>query len=234
MLRAHRRNTAALDLRLKPWKLLMSDEADELQKQMDRIAEHRQNERKGDTDSATNVYQGTHSEACAIGSGHMRAVLESGRIRVANSAMDAITLLQGLRGQCDVIITDPPYGFNTNEDNAKLAPLYAEGIDSMICALRPEGQLVIAVPDWSYTGRRLPEYTRRDFIAWQVLVAARKCKREVIQAASQILGAAGSPKPPYYWESEKALRRLILHFRFRQSPSEFFQQRIWPAVTVGT
>jgi tRNA G10 N-methylase Trm11 len=234
MLRAHRRNTAALDLHLKPWKLLMSDEANELHEQLSRIAQHRWYEQLGANDRPLNVYQGTHSLACSLGSGYMREVLASGRVRAANSCTDAIALLKGLQGKCDVILTDPPYGFNTNDDNAKLARLYADGIDAMICALRPEGQLVIAVPDWSYTGRHLPEFSRPDFITHQVLSSARKSNREVIQSAIQIPNATGLLKPPYYWESEKALRRRILHFRFRRSPSEFLQQRIWPVISMCT
>jgi hypothetical protein len=234
MLRAHRRNTTAPDFRVKAWKLLLSNEAVQLHEQLQRIALHRTNEQRGDSLSALNVYQGTHSKACSVGSGYMRTVLESGRVKAANSVNDAITMLKDLPAQCDLIITDPPYGFNTNDDNTKLARLYADAIDTMICALRPEGQLVIAVPAWSYTGRHLPEYTRHDFITHQVLVAARKFNREVIHTASQTPSAAGSLEAPYYWESEKALRRLVLHFRFRRSPSEFLQRRIWPLVTLGT
>jgi hypothetical protein len=234
MLRAHRRNSAALELHLKSWKLLMSEEADELHEQLERIAGNRSYEQAGNTDDSLNVYQGTHSMACSIGSGYMRGVFKSRRVEVANTVTDALALLAQLQGCCDVVITDPPYGFNTNEDNTNLARLYADCIEAMICALRTEGQLVIAVPDWSYTGRHLPEYAKPEFITHQVLVAARKFKREVVQTATQIPSVAGLVRPPYYWEAEKTLRRLILHFRLRRLPSEFAQQRIWPGGTILT
>lgn len=233
MLRAHRRNTAALNLRAKPWHLLMSDEAADLSEQLEEIAKQRHYEEAGESDKAINIYLGTHSKACSVGSGYMRMILSSNRVHQQICSQDALLLLQQLTGQCDLIVTDPPYGFNTHDDSAKLAQLYAKGIEAMICALRAEGQLIIALPDWSYTGRHLPKYARPDFITHQVLVCARKSRREVVQAGSQMSNEARFVMPSYYWESEKALRRAILHFRFRPAPGESFQREIWQTAELN-
>lgn len=117
------------------------------------------------------------------------------------------------RSHFDLIISDPPYGFNTDQDTHELAKLYASFLRKSIGALTDHGQLVIALPDWSHTGRRLPVIILKDFVINQVLMIAEAVNREVIQLASQTPQTVGSP--PYYWESEKALRRAILHFRFR-------------------
>ncbi len=113
----------------------------------------------------------------------------------------------------DVIVSDPPYGFNTQEDTQHLAVVYASFLKKAIGALADDGQLIIALPDWSHTGRRLPAFVLKDFVINQVLMIANACEREVIIPASPSPRAVGAA--PYYWESEKALKRAILHFLFR-------------------
>ncbi|MGP8175235.1 MAG: hypothetical protein ACLP7O_11910 [Terracidiphilus sp.] len=114
----------------------------------------------------------------------------------------------------DLIITDPPYGFNTIEEREALAEVYSSFLRMAVRALKDGGQLVLALPDWSHTGRRLPAFILKDFITHQILVIAEDEGREVINSADQIPKTV--PTAPYYWESEKALRRAILHFRFRK------------------
>jgi hypothetical protein len=111
----------------------------------------------------------------------------------------------------DIIICDPPYGFNTNEDVQMLADLYSEFIMSSISALRRGGHLIIVLPAESYTGRQLPYCTNVGLFTSQVLAKSRVIKRRLFVPVS------GIPDPrlraPYYWEAERALRRSILHFR---------------------
>jgi hypothetical protein len=117
---------------------------------------------------------------------------------------------------CDIIITDPPYGFNTDEDPDSLANLYAESLLKMIGALRDNGQLVLCLLDRSHTGRRSPFFSHKEIIIQQVLAVADKMRREVITPAFAVPHQREIFRPPYYWESERALRRAILHFKFRR------------------
>lgn len=112
----------------------------------------------------------------------------------------------------DVIICDPPYGFNTAEDNSQLASLYDKFLDAAIDALKNNGQLIICLPAESYTGRDLPFCTRSDLVSRQILVKAYKKDRLVYRRADSL--PYSWLAPPYYWESERALKRTILHFRF--------------------
>jgi 23S rRNA G2445 N2-methylase RlmL len=113
----------------------------------------------------------------------------------------------------DVIICDPPYGFNTTEDQTGLADLYSEFLHSAVMALRDKGHLVICLPAESYTGRNLPYCTRSNIVANQVLVKARELRKEIYRPARSVPNSVCLP--PYYWKSEKALRRTILHFRIK-------------------
>ncbi len=116
---------------------------------------------------------------------------------------------------CDVIVADPPYGFNTTEEIKRLAELYSTMVDKMILALKKKegGQIVIAVPDWSHTGRQLPLFALKDLLTQQLIIAA-KSRRKMVKACPN-LAAPHLSVSPYYWESERALRRAILHFVIR-------------------
>ncbi len=156
------------------------------------------------------TYQGSYSSGLSINRHYIGALSKSlpGRIAVGDCRE------WEPQGLFDVIVTDPPYGFNTNEDRQLLADVYSSFLRKAIDHLEEGGQLVLALPDWSHTGRQLPAFALKDFVAHQVLVVAEELKREVIHSGVQIPKTVGVP--PYYWESEKALRRAILHFRFRK------------------
>jgi tRNA G10 N-methylase Trm11 len=112
----------------------------------------------------------------------------------------------------DLILCDPPYGFNTSEDGGQLAALYCEFVDHAIKSLKAMGQLILCLPAESYTGRNLPHCTRSDLVSRQIIVKAHQQGRKVYSPVRSI--PLASLSPPYYWESERALRRTILHFRF--------------------
>lgn len=111
----------------------------------------------------------------------------------------------------DIILCDPPYGFNTTEDDGKLARLYNEFIDQALRALNPGGHLILCLPAESYTGKDLPYCTNSSLVVKQVLLKAQELKLELIHPARDLPSKLFTP--PYYWEAERALRRVILHFQ---------------------
>lgn len=113
----------------------------------------------------------------------------------------------------DVIVADPPYGFNTEESVEELARLYNIMIRKLIESLREGGQLVITLPERSYIGRRSPFFTHKEIVSQIILREAYRRGLEMMKASVPEPGALF--RPPYYWRAERALSRSILHFRFR-------------------
>lgn len=114
----------------------------------------------------------------------------------------------------DIIVTDPPYGFNTIEETETLADLYGEVIPVLVRGLRENGKLVVCLPAMSYIGRQLPYCTLPGLVTAQILSAAHEAKRQVVAPASSLPSPRGFFSPPYYWHSERALTRVILVFQF--------------------
>lgn len=111
----------------------------------------------------------------------------------------------------DVIICDPPYGFNTSESTTGLGQLYSEFIESALGALRNKGHLIICLPKESFTGQGLPYCTRPNVVINQVLVKSRAMDKAVYVVGESVPNTLFSP--PYYWVADKALERIVLHFR---------------------
>lgn len=180
------------------------------------ILQARQAASSGDSPPNVEVFRGKYSPSCSAPVTIYRRALRNLKSRAWVHCMDALRLLRERRGVCDLIITDPPYGLNTEIPPDALAELYEKVIDAMILALSAQGQLVLALPDWSHIGRQVPFFTTRKFITQQILAAAQRRGREVIQTAYAFPSPIGAFRPPYYWESDRALRRAIIHFRFKQ------------------
>ena len=96
-----------------------------------------------------------------------------------------------------------------------LAQLYRDVIAVMLRALKDEGQIILALPDRSYTGRQVPNFVTKQIVTHQLLAAAEQQGLEVFEEAYSVPSPGQSLRAPYYWESERALRRAILHFRIR-------------------
>jgi hypothetical protein len=213
------------------WEFAYANQSRHLAGQIGLLAEVR-----GHEESATisqvgyfNIFQGKYSLGCTVARERLAELLLQVKSESHNSTgtlemgifdvlADENSSNSSLKpGSCDVIITDPPYGFNTDDDLEALALLYSQAIEKMIRALKDDGQLVLCLLDRSHTGRRSPYFTHKELITQQVLAFAERTvpKREVIMPAYAVPKQRDLFRPPYYWESERALRRAILHFRIR-------------------
>lgn len=152
------------------------------------------------------VYNGRYSRATAINFRRLRRLgVKSIRIGRAEEII----------GPFDLIITDPPYGFNTNEDLSDLAAVYTDFLRASLESLKDNGQIVICLPEISHTGRKSPFFTHKEVFTKQLLSIAEDLGLEVVLPGKIVPNPKNLYSPPYYWESERALRRTILHFRVR-------------------
>jgi hypothetical protein len=153
------------------------------------------------------TFEGLYSTSCAV---EPRLSGPADRIEVADALIHPLE-----PNSCDVIITDPPYGINTDMSAKDLAELYARAIPDLIRALKPVGQLMFCLPERSYIGRNSPFFTHKEMVIQQILEAARELDREVWIPAQSAPVPTSLYRPPFYWESERALARSIIHFHIR-------------------
>lgn len=211
-LRTHRRTLAARERDEKDWQEAFQGEAGLLISQMQNLIELRERQELGKPLGNSLIsFPGKYSEACCIAARFYRDIDfgTAGPVRTAD-------VRNFPEGTCDVIVTDPPYGLNSEMSRRDLAVLYQDMFIALIRGLRDDGHLVFALPDWSHIGRQIPFFMTKQFVTQHILALAEKENREIVQTAYTVPSPGDAFRPPYYWESDRALRRAILHFRIRK------------------
>lgn len=218
VLRTLRRHIPGFDRHSKEWGMAFRKEAHALLSQVIKLRSLRERSSM-DPFSAEPLleFQGQYSRAVSVHEAWLRETAQR-RELISVKVQDIRDLKPD---SCDLIITDPPYGFNTAGGVIKLAELYSDAMRIMILALKNNGQLVFAVPDWSHTGRQLASFTFREFITQQILATAADLGRVVVNPAYTVPPPSQLFRAPFYWESDRALRRAILHFKIRNDISTF-------------
>jgi len=117
--------------------------------------------------------------------------------------------------QYDLIITDPPYGFNTDDSAIELSAFYKKFIAKLIKALKNNGQLIMALPDRSNSGRISPYFTHKEIVIQNILNICNENEFSLYSLANTVPNNL-LYRPPYYWQSEKALKRSIIHFKIKR------------------
>jgi hypothetical protein len=87
-------------------------------------------------------------------------------------------------------------------------------VKNFLRLLNDAGQIVMALPDKSFSGKFSPFFTHKEMVVQQFITEAQNLKKEIVTAA-EVLPSRELFCPPYYWESERALRRSIVHLRIR-------------------
>lgn len=154
------------------------------------------------------LFPGHYAKSCGIGGSRLRESRDKARAHEDIGVCDARLLKEA---SCDVLVTDPPYGFNTEEGLMELAELYGEVILAMVAAVRDDGHIVLCLPSKTFSGRPLPTCTASQIVTAQVLRSADRLGKAVYSPSRSRLPMS---VPPYYWVSQ-ALQRSILHFRIR-------------------
>lgn len=117
-------------------------------------------------------------------------------------------------GLYDAIICDPPYGFNTDEDSVEIIKFAELLVMKLVESLKKTGgQIIMTLPQVSYTGRGIPLSLRGDQVARRLIDYCLKTDRLCWKPALVLpCPLTNYIAPPYYWRSEKALERRVLHF----------------------
>lgn len=174
-----------------------------------------------DCEQCYSIRVGQYSNNCTISTAQLRQIARCDESQGVVSIRDATAKRTRADAGClDVVITDPPYGFNTNEEARELSWVYTRSIRNMLGMLNKGGQLVLSVPERSHSGRIVAAFTNKRWVTQQILAEAERQDLEAIVPARVVPQPGKLFRPPFYWESEKALGRWILHFAFRRRSSE--------------
>ncbi|HEX8197691.1 MAG TPA: hypothetical protein VF571_15980 [Pyrinomonadaceae bacterium] len=238
VLRTVGRSSVAIQRGTEEWGTAFAAQANRIKLQLKAFLESKKNTQNklGEVENFS-IYQSLYSKGCVVSEEVLKKTkdiinrMHNGNqedIETLSSKINAVKIFDVrddcnsvnsslVPNSCDVIVTDPPYGFNTDSNPEHLARLYSGVIEKMINALKEDGQLVICLLDRSHTGRRSPYFTHKEIITQQILSLAErsKPKREVIIPAYAVPERKELFRAPFYWESERALRRAILHFRLK-------------------
>ena len=166
-----------------------------------------------ESNEGVRVFTGFYSRACAGATGGLERIAEQEGVVVCG---DAATL----EGSFDLMITDPPYGFNTDADASKLAKLFQDIIERTLVCMSDGGQVVMALPEQSFVGRDPAFFADRKFVEQQVAARAHDLGLELVSSAEVVPSSPPIFEGPYYWESERALRRSIVHYRIGPESSK--------------
>ncbi|MEM6416059.1 MAG: hypothetical protein AAF720_15545 [Pseudomonadota bacterium] len=111
----------------------------------------------------------------------------------------------------DIVIMDPPYGFNTDGESLQdLAELYASIAKNVVESAGTETHLLMCLPEKSHNGQVIPNFVTKDWFLSKLFQVASG-KAEIFMFANQRPGPAPFYRPPFYWRSPKALTRTIVH-----------------------
>jgi hypothetical protein len=127
---------------------------------------------------------------------------------------DSLSALKLVANSVDLLLTDPPYGFNAQEDEElELMDCYGQLAPLLVDALTDTGQLALILPAFAKNGREIPFYQTSRSITRQVITHAKRSQKPLSDDVKTI------PQPyqlftrPYYWISTSVLERSIIHFR---------------------
>lgn len=129
---------------------------------------------------------------------------------------DSVSLLEQLPQVADVIVTDPPYGFNALESESDdMKALYARMIPSLVNALRPWGQLVMSLPAYAKNGKQVPFYQTRESVVKQIIATTESRGRSIVRYVETYPADRDFFQPPWYWGTASTIERRIVHFVIR-------------------
>jgi len=93
--------------------------------------------------------------------------------------------------------------------------LYADFITYALTALKDNGQIILALPDFAKNGKQIAYYQTRNMLLRQIFTAAFDAGKEIVQYNRPRPQPESLVGPPYYWGTTGVLSRSTLHFFVR-------------------
>jgi tRNA G10 N-methylase Trm11 len=165
-----------------------------------------------DTDVGIALTHGLYSTKVSI-------KIDGSNSKVDYQCRDVKDLVLDPAKKFNIIVTDPPYGFNVTGEGSELPDLYRKMMLIMLQHIENGGQILFCVPQAPMNGQKIPFYMTAEFIVKQFILIASHAGKRLVDQVIKYPGGATTPisdhyyRPPYYWESERALRRAVLHFQ---------------------
>jgi hypothetical protein len=126
---------------------------------------------------------------------------------------DSIEVLKKLEGTADIVLTDPPYGFNTQDGGTEeIKRFYSELVPALIKATKKRGQLMVSLPAFAKNGKQIPFYQTRESVARQIVGCTEAARRRIIQTVETVPSDRALFRLPWYWGSTSTIERRIVHF----------------------
>jgi 16S rRNA G966 N2-methylase RsmD len=221
MIKAYKRNIYAILRTRENWKMTFYSELLELfsrtmsfmrQKKRNKNDDHFQND-----EETSIVYNAPYSKAISINPSYIFQKFKKLTIKTLEPECDIFQKLKVLisKGEkFDIILTDPPYGFNTNEEKISFSKLYLNILPLFVKILCDNGIIMLCLPAQSHSGRIVDYFVQKEIVLQQLYIAAiqnNMILREKIdfnRASHRVFTTS------LYWDSEKALKRDIVCFQF--------------------
>ncbi|GHV93550.1 hypothetical protein AGMMS50268_40530 [Spirochaetia bacterium] len=221
MIKAHKRNAYAILRARKEWKEAFYYELKELYSRT--IAFKKQyyrmnsNGRHLNSNDALIIYSAPFSKAVSLNPLYVfkkSMKLSEDTIEPECDISDRLNELISEGKKFDIILTDPPYGFNTDEDKMKFSQLYLEILPKLVEILSNNGIIMLCLPAHSHSGKGVDYFVQKEIISLQLNIAAI-ANNKVLHENIEINKANHKVyTTSLYWDSEKALKRDIVCFQF--------------------
>jgi hypothetical protein len=91
--------------------------------------------------------------------------------------------------------------------------LYVKFLELVVKSVKSGGQIVFCVPSFPMNGQSIPFIMTSGFIIKHFLTIAQQNGRLLRKDVWNLPVPEERFMPPFFWESERALRRAVLHFQ---------------------
>jgi tRNA G10 N-methylase Trm11 len=225
MIKAYKRNIYAILRTRENWKETFYSELLELFSRAMAFMKHkgRNSDNSQNSKETSIVYNAPYSKAISINPSYIFQKFKKLTTKTLEPECDVLQKLKALisKGEkYDIILTDPPYGFNTNEEKTTFSKLYSRILPLFIKVLCDNGIIMLCLPAQSHSGKAVDYFVQKEIVLQQLYIAAiqnnmiLREKIEINRVTHNVYTTS------LYWDSEKALKRDIVCFQFSKLSEE--------------